>query len=103
MHFIGTVQIFENVDWSIIETYPRYIALPKNMPNAEILQAAQFRSKMRIPAITYLHRSTGAVLTRSAQPLVGLSQNNCIEDERLLNLFRCKGRIYAPKYVPYAA
>jgi hypothetical protein len=33
----------------------------------------------------------GAVLTRSAQPMVGLTQKNCQEDAVLLNLFRTKG------------
>jgi hypothetical protein len=47
--------------------------------------------------VTYLHKPTGAVLTRSAQPMVGLSQKNCPEDEKLLRLYRCKGKKIEPK------
>lgn len=47
--------------------------------------------------VTYLHKITGAVLTRSAQPMVGLAQKNCPEDAKLLNLYRCKGRVLEPK------
>jgi hypothetical protein len=49
--------------------------------------------------VTYLHKPTGAVLTRSAQPMVGLAQKNCPEDEKLLNLYRCKGKTLELKYV----
>eukprot|EP01034_Spumella_vulgaris_P031305 gene31305-38677_t len=84
-------QIFDNSDWRLSETYPRYLALPAGMSEAEIVSAASFRSKNRLPVITYLHKKTGAVLTRSAQPMVGLTQKNCTEDAMLLNLFRTKG------------
>ncbi len=61
------------------------------MSEGDIVSAAAFRSKNRLPVITYLHRKTGAVLTRSAQPMVGLTQKNCSEDALLLNLYRTKG------------
>jgi myotubularin-related protein 1/2 len=57
----------------------------------QIVAAAAFRSRGRLPAVTYLHGPTKAVLTRSAQPLVGITQKNCPEDELLLNLYRLKG------------
>jgi hypothetical protein len=61
------------------------------------LNDAGFRSKQRLPVVTYLHRPNGVVLTRSAQPMVGLGQKNCPEDEKLLNLYRCKGHVVEPK------
>ena len=45
----------------------------------------------RIPAITYYHKSSEAVLTRSAQPMIGLGQKKCPEDDLLLNLYRVNG------------
>jgi len=56
-----------------------------------------FRSKARLPVVTYLHGPTGAVLTRSAQPMVGLGQKNCAADSKLLNLYRCKGKALEAK------
>lgn len=56
-----------------------------------------FRSKARLPVVTYLHGPTGAVLTRSAQPMVGLGQKNCAADAKLLNLYRCKGKALEAK------
>lgn len=59
--------------------------------------AAQYRSRARLPVITYLHRS-GAVLTRSSQPMVGISQKKCIEDDLLLNYYRTKGEPASDRY-----
>ncbi len=70
--------------------------LPALMTPDQIKSAAAFRSRGRLPAITYRHPATGAVLTRSAQPLVGLAQKSCPEDELLLNLYRMKGKNHPP-------
>ncbi len=95
MHVLS--QIFDNSDWRLSDTYPRYLALPARMTEAEIVSAAAFRSKNRLPVITYIHRQTEAVLTRSAQPMVGITQKNCAEDAVLLNLYRTKGGLVEPK------
>jgi hypothetical protein len=61
------------------------------MSKMEILQAASFRSKNRLPAVTYCHKQTEAVLIRSAQPMLGIVHRKCAEDELLLDNYRMKG------------
>ena len=51
---------------------------------------AEHRSKGRLPVVTYRHASNGAVLLRSAQPLVGLVQKSSAEDEFLMECFRLR-------------
>lgn len=122
LHVVYHWQVLENKEYSLADTYPRYLVLPAQMTKDEIRIAAGryfllqdcmhlnfsyvtvsfvlitgFRSRARLPVVTYLHRATGAVLTRSAQPMVGLAQKNCPEDEKLLSLYRCKGRIVQPR------
>lgn len=125
-------QVLENKEYSLADTYPRYLVLPALMTKDEIRVAAGttlvsgccssypllalfpypnvrssfflcinagFRSKARLPVVTYLHGPTGAVLTRSAQPMVGLAQKNCAADAKLLNLYRCKGKALEPRCV----
>ena len=53
---------------------------------------AEHRSKGRLPVVTYRHAPNGAVLLRSAQPLVGLTQKSCAEDEFLMECFRLRDR-----------
>ncbi len=86
-------QIYDNSDYALSDTYPSHIALPRYLDDGQIRTAAAFRSRGRLPAITYRHVATGAVLTRSSQPFVGLIQKKCSEDEQLLHLYRCKGRV----------
>lgn len=92
-----------NEEYEYSPTYPRWFAVPRSISDKELEGMRRsnggqhpFRSKVRIPALTYYHRSNGAVLLRSSQPMTGMgglggfvstswwSQNRCIEDERLL-------------------
>ena len=43
--------------------------------------------------VTYYHKATGAVLTRSAQPMTGVLKRRSDEDIDILNLYRNKGDI----------
>ena len=85
-------QIYDNTNYSLCDTYPQHVVLPGHMDNDQIAAVAAFRSRSRLPAITYRDARTSAVLVRSSQPKAGLSQKKCAEDELLLNFFRCKGK-----------
>ena len=68
-------RILEQSNYEIADTYPKYLALPleDHFSNEDVITAAKFRSKGRLPVITYRCSKTGAVLTRSSQPMVGLT------------------------------
>ena len=53
---------------------------------------AKFRSKGRIPALTYRNARNG-VLCRSAQPFVGVLRHRSQADKFLLNLYRVRGDV----------
>jgi len=65
-------------------TYPEELMVPAGMTNDELKRVCAFRSKARIPCIVFKHRVTGATMSRSAQPLVGISKNRSGDDEKLL-------------------
>ncbi|KAI9045720.1 phosphatidylinositol-3-phosphatase YMR1 [Aspergillus affinis] len=44
----------------------------------------RYRSRARVPVLTYLHPINNCSITRSSQPLVGVRQNRSIQDEKLL-------------------
>ena len=66
------------------DTYPNEIVVPGGMTNEELKRVCSFRSRGRIPAVTYFYEETKATISRSSQPLVGLGKNRCQEDEKLL-------------------
>lgn len=64
-------------------TYPRQLCVPSRISDSTLRYAAKYRSKERIPALTYLHRENLASISRSSQPLVGLN-NRSMQDEKLV-------------------
>lgn len=71
-----------NHDYSVCASYPRYLCVPSSIDDASITSVFSFRTKGRIPVLTYLHRN-GHVICRASQPKVGL-MNKCIEDQFLI-------------------
>lgn len=54
------------------------------MSDNTINYAGRYRSRARIPVLTYLHPVNNCSITRSSQPLVGVRNNRSIQDEKLL-------------------
>lgn len=74
-----------NSNYAVCPTYPSLFIAPLSISDDEVLQAATFRARGRLPAITWCHPENGAVLARSSQPLVGLMMNTRSNaDEKLV-------------------
>ena len=58
--------------------------MPSNISDNVLKYAGNFRSRARIPALTYLHPVNNCSITRSSQPLVGVRGNRSVQDERLV-------------------
>jgi hypothetical protein len=66
-------RLHEN-DWaSLCETYPRVLAVPASASDELVAEVGQFRSKGRIPMLSWLSRANGASITRCAQPRTGFT------------------------------
>lgn len=76
-----------NKDYTLCPTYPRYLFVPAAALLEEIEGSARFRSKGRLPVLTYLH-SNGAAIIRCAQPLVGMSGVRSTHDENYVQRLR---------------
>ncbi|UJR26200.1 hypothetical protein I4U23_007543 [Adineta vaga] len=71
-----------NSNFDLCDTYPPLIYVPAITTKAMLIGSSKFRSRGRLPVLTYLH-SNGASITRCSQPLSGFSAR-CQEDEYLL-------------------
>lgn len=71
-----------NHDYSYSQTYPNVLCVPKTVSDNLLKYGGAFRSKSRIPCLSYLH-SNGGSITRCSQPLVGVNKRNP-QDERLI-------------------
>lgn len=73
-----------NKDYGMCETYPTLLGVPAAVSDEGLIQASQFRSKGRLPVLSWLHPVTHASITRSSQPLVGAARKRSKEDEDYL-------------------
>lgn len=65
---------------------PRQIYVPTEATRPMLMGSSKFRSKARLPVLTYLH-SNQASICRCSQPLSGFSAR-CLEDEQMLEAIR---------------
>ena len=75
-----------NANWELSESYPSMLAFPRLASSATVRDAAQFRSKGRLPTLAWLEPTTHAAILRSSQPLVGLLAASSASDNRLLEM-----------------
>ena len=58
--------------------------MPSAISDNTLNYAGRYRSRIRLPVLTYLHPVNNCSITRSSQPLVGVRGNRSIQDEKLL-------------------
>jgi myotubularin-related protein 6/7/8 len=73
-----------NKDHQFSPTYPGLLVVPSTISDATLRHAGSFRSRARIPTLTYLHPVNNCTITRSSQPFTGLRFKRSIQDERLV-------------------
>ncbi|XP_030375361.1 myotubularin-related protein 6 isoform X2 [Scaptodrosophila lebanonensis] len=75
-----------NEKYDLCDTYPRQIYVPQEATKLMLISSSRFRSKGRLPALTYLHANKASIC-RCSQPLSGFSAR-CLEDEQMLEAIR---------------
>jgi len=72
-----------NKSYGLCESYPEDLILPTNLSEEQVRSGAKFRSKRRLPAISWFRGSIS--LARSSQPLTGVFKKRSSNDELLLS------------------
>lgn len=79
---------YANRKYKLCETYPAILAVP-GLKDNELEKIARFRSKNRLPVLSWIHPQNFSTITRCSQPNVGVKGNRSAEDERYINVIRC--------------
>ncbi|KAI1847758.1 hypothetical protein JX266_006253 [Neoarthrinium moseri] len=74
-----------NKDYAFSPTYPGLLVVPSQISDNVLKHAGPYRSRQRIPVLTYLHSLNNCSITRSSQPCVGLRGNRSVQDERIVS------------------
>lgn len=61
-----------NENYEICDSYPAVWAIPAQATDEDIRAVASYRSRGRIPVLSWIHPESQATITRCAQPLVGV-------------------------------
>lgn len=77
-----------NGDYSISHSYPKYMYVPSSVKDADIEGSAIFRSKGRIPSLTWFHKSKKTFIMRCSQPKIGTMGKFSVEDENFVQAAR---------------
>jgi myotubularin-related protein 6/7/8 len=73
-----------NSDYSFCDTYPAFLVVPSKISDNVLKYAREFRSRNRIPALSYIHPVNNCTITRSSQPLAGITRKTNVQDEKLV-------------------
>ncbi|KAH8405111.1 hypothetical protein KR222_001714 [Zaprionus bogoriensis] len=73
-----------NESYAICDSYPAVWAVPKAASDEFLRRVAQFRSRCRLPVLSWMNPRTQATITRCSQPLVGVSGKRNADDETYL-------------------
>ncbi|ETE65674.1 Myotubularin-related protein 2, partial [Ophiophagus hannah] len=58
-----------NEQYELCDTYPALLVVPANIPDEELKKVAAFRSRGRIPVLSWIHPESQATITRCSQPM----------------------------------
>ncbi|KAF7271917.1 phosphatidylinositol-3-phosphate phosphatase isoform X1 [Rhynchophorus ferrugineus] len=75
-----------NERYEICDSYPAVWAVPAQVTDDDIRAVSNFRSRARLPVLSWIHTESQATITRCSQPLVGVSGKRCREDEHYIQL-----------------
>ncbi|KAF2428766.1 phosphatases II [Tothia fuscella] len=73
-----------NSDYSYSPTYPAVLVVPSAISDSVLKYGAKYRSRCRIPALTYFHPINNCTITRSSQPMRSYKEHRNVQDERLV-------------------
>lgn len=73
-----------NKDYTFCDTYPAVLVVPSKISDNVLKYAREFRSRNRIPALSYIHPINNCTITRSSQPYAGLTRKTNVQDEKLV-------------------
>ncbi|XP_018408096.1 PREDICTED: myotubularin [Nanorana parkeri] len=79
---------FINDNFEFCDTYPRYLMVPFHATDDDLKKVATFRSRNRIPVLSWVHPENQSVIMRCSQPLVGMSGKRNKDDERYLEIIK---------------
>ena len=81
-------RLYHNQGFKLCMTYPEHLVVPKAINNSQVEGCAKFRTKSRLPALTYYHRETGTSIWRCSQCMQSYSRRSTDDEDMLMEIGR---------------
>ncbi|XP_054162802.1 myotubularin-related protein 2-like [Oppia nitens] len=75
-----------NEKYELCDTYPADLAVPSATSDDYLRSVASFRSRGRLPVLSWLHPESQASITRCSQPQVGMTNKRSRDDESYIQM-----------------
>lgn len=72
-----------NKNHQLCPTYPKDLVVPASISDNVLTYAAKFRSKGRLPVLSYHLKLNNCTISRCSQPLVGIKKARSMQDEAI--------------------
>ncbi|GAB5364173.1 hypothetical protein AAMO2058_000946200 [Amorphochlora amoebiformis] len=80
-----------NQEYKMCSSYPKIFMVPSTISDEDLHSIAKFRSRGRIPVLTWRCKKSGATVWRCSQPRVGLFARNKSDEELLSRIQELNG------------
>ena len=77
-----------NENYSLCESYPKFLIVPGKLSDPYLKASAAFRTKNRVPTLSYFYNNNRGSIWRSSQTKVGLTNQRNEYDEELLHCMK---------------
>lgn len=77
-------KMIDNSYFDICATYPSKFVVPKAMSREQIIACSKFRTKQRLPALSYYYKYNACSIWRCSQCMSGMFNARVVEDEKMV-------------------
>ena len=95
------LRILNNSDFKYCETYPKKLIVPYHMSDEDMVKSADFRTKNRMPTLTYRYKKNKCCIWRSSQTKGGFSGGINESDVKLLTQIADTKKLFIYDARPY--
>lgn len=74
----------DNKHFDICATYPSKFVVPKALSKEQIIACSKFRTKQRLPALSYYYKYNDCSIWRCSQCMSGMFNARVVEDEQMV-------------------
>ncbi|XP_067949283.1 myotubularin-related protein 2-like isoform X2 [Watersipora subatra] len=74
-----------NDNYQLCDSYPSTLVVPSAATDEELRAVAKFRSRGRLPVLSWINKETQVSITRCSQPLVGFGSSRSPDDQKYIH------------------